>query len=129
MEIQTENWKSAGIGTLERPRLEPKDVKILSVEKREGSTKDHRQYTKAIFSCQHPDREEPLQMSDLKIERKGKLEIRAAFVNLDAEGKIEKNSPIALMLQYYGAKTLAEMQGKNVKTAIDEKGYLVVKAY
>jgi uncharacterized protein YcgL (UPF0745 family) len=42
---------------------------------------------------------------------------------------IQKGSALAIMMLNLNVKTLSELKGKKVMTAIDEKGYLCIKAY
>ena len=120
---------STPIGTKERPKLEAKDCKVLGVEMKEG-VKNNRTWQKLVLHVKHPDRDEKLRMSDAKVEvAESKLEIKALFINLDDEKKIEKGSAIAALLQHYGAESINALVGKTVKTAQDPKGYLCVRAY
>jgi hypothetical protein len=120
---------STPIGTVERPMLEAKDCKVLGVEMKEG-VKNNRAWQKLVLYVKHPDREEKLSMSDAKVEvAASKLEIRALFINLDSENKIEKGSAIAALLQHYGIQNINALVGKTVQTARDAKGYLCVRAY
>jgi hypothetical protein len=121
-------WDNTPIGVIERPKLEPTDCVIEAVEKKEG-VKNGRAWAKLVLHLKHPGRDAALNVSDAKVETKGALVIKALFLNVDAEGKIEKGSPVALLLQYYNAPTIASLVGKTVKTAQDEKGFLCIKAY
>ena len=117
------------VGTKERPRLEAKDCIVQAIEKKEGIGKGGKQYTKMILLLKHPDRNNVLKVSDVKVEKKGALKSLALFLNLDKEGKLEKGSPIASLLVFYGVPTLTALIGKTVKMTTDENGYLTVKAY
>jgi hypothetical protein len=133
MEIETAQtaitaWDSTPVGSIERPKLEAKDCVVEAVEKKEG-VKNGRAWSKIVLHLKHPGRDVALNVSDVKVETKGALVIKALFLNVDAEGKIEKGSPVALLLQHYNAPTIASMVGKSVKTTQDEKGFLCVKAY
>lgn len=118
------------VGSIERPKLEPKDCVVKAVEMKEGIGKGGKPYQKLILHLQHPDKADYLNVSDAKVERRGGiLKVVALFVNLDAEKKIEKGSPVAVLLSFYGVPNINALVGKTVRMTTDEKGYLAVKAY
>jgi len=124
----TESWKQSTIGTEEAQKLEPKEVKIVAQELVVVG-KDSNKYEKIVFSCKHPDREEPLNISDVKYIFGDKVVNRATWYKLDSKGGILKDSALALLMTSCGAKVLGDLVGKTVKTAVDDKGYLCLKAY
>lgn len=133
MENQTnmENWQDTQVGTKDTPRLEAKAVKILSQTKIvvEGKKKVGTTYEKVVFSCKHPDRDEPIEISDVKYILNDKVEHRATWFSLDSEGKIQKSSALAALLMHYRAQSLSAIVGKEVMTSLDERGYLCIRAY
>jgi len=126
--MENETWDSLPVGTKERPRLEAKDCRVEAVEKKEVG-KDGKAFTKLVLHLKHPDRESLLFVSEAKIEMRGKLMARSLFLNLDTDGKIERGSAVALLLQHYQAPIISTLVGKTVRMATDEKGYLCVKCY
>lgn len=119
-----ENILKLGIGTKESIKLEPKVVVIKMVK---TETK-----TKGIIVeclCAHPDREELIKISKVKIELKSKLSVSGLWVNLDDEEKLVKSSALAKFLVFNNCKTIEELANKTIATVEDESGYLVFKAY
>ena len=123
---ENQNELEIGIGNEEAITLKPGKVKILSVKTEEVGTKKSK---KLIAEVKHPDKEEPIQISAVKYESKGKLEVSGLWVNKDSKGMIRKGSALAVFLQKEGCKTSAELVNKEPETATDDKGYLVFKAY
>ena len=113
-------------GTKESINLTPKEVNIVKVTIREVGDK---KIQKAVFSVKHPDKEEPIEISSIKWENKGKLDVSGSWVNLDEDKKLRKGSALAVTLAVKDAKTLKELEGQNFQTAEDDKGYLCLKAY
>lgn len=113
-------------GTKESVNLTPKEVKIVDVYIREVGDK---KIQKAVFTVKHPDKEETIEISSIKYENKGKLDVSGSWVNLDEDKKLRKGSALATLLAFRNVKTLAEMRDKTMSTAEDEKGYLCLKAY
>lgn len=115
-----------GIGNEEAITLKPTTLKIERVEIQEFGLKKAK---KVCCFCKHPDNADLIQLSGVKYETKGKLETAGLWLNLDSKGLIRKGSALATFLNMYGCKTIEELQGKQIPTIQDEKGYLVFKAY
>lgn len=132
MEEETQQNLNIGIGEKEFEKLKPKNVKILSVEVKSVGTKGAR-----IIHCssKHPDREESIDISSVKFEGKTKLRESGLFLNLekkeneDDPDKIQKDSPLAILMRMVDAKIITELKDKEIPTTEDEKGYLCFKAY
>ncbi len=126
-----ENWTATPIGTEDMKMLVPKAVTVLGQVKVdvESKKKTGVKYEKIVFSCKHPDREQPIEISDVKYIMKDKIEMRATWFMLDSAGCIQKNSALAALLVAYNAKTLAVLVGKSITTVADERGYLCFRAY
>jgi len=114
------------IGTEEAVTLKPTNVKIVKVEIGEFGPKKSK---KVVCYAKHPDLEEPILISSVKYEVKGKLETTGLWLNKDSKGLIRKGSALALFLQNQGCKTIEELNGKEIATTTDENGYLVFKGY
>ena len=123
-EIQDE--LKIGIGNEEAITLKPTSVKVVKVEIGEYGAKKSK---KVVCFAKHPDTEEPISISSVKYEVKGKLEVSGLWLNKDSKGLIRKGSALALFLQNQGCKMVEELNGKEVATATDENGYLVFKGY
>jgi len=125
------DWKGAVVGTEDHVKLQPKDVRILSMERVsvQGTKKPGTTYAKIVFTCKHPDRDDAIEISDVKFIVADKVEARATWYTLDSQNKLAKNSGLAAIMQHYGAGILQDLVGKTVKTALDDRGYLCLKAY
>jgi len=115
-----------GVGNEEAITLKPAIVKIERLEIQEVGTKKGK---KVVCFAKHPDNPELIQISSVKYENKGKLEIAGLWVNKDSKGLIRKGSALAVFLNIYGAKTIEGINNKEIPTIQDDKGYLVFKAY
>ena len=128
METQENNQSDLkiGIGNEEAVTLQPKDVTIFNVEIQEVGEKKSK---KLVCTAKHPDKEEMIQISSLKYETKGKLEVSGLWVNKDSKGLIRKGCALAVFLQKNSCNVIEELVNKKVPTMLDEKGYLCFKGY
>jgi len=115
-----------GIGTEEAVSLKPAKVRIVQVNVEELGAKKAK---KVICLCKHPEKEAPIQISAIKYENKGKLDVSGLWINKDSKGLIRKGSALAVFLQNTGSQTIEQINGKDVDTTTDDKGYLVFKGY
>ncbi len=114
-------------GTKEAEKLSPKPVKIEKIEIEAVGDKGNK---KAVFTVKHPDREETINVSSVKYEKKGSaLAFSGTWINLDEEDKLRKGSALANFIAFKNVKVLNDMVGQEVETVEDEKGYLCFKAY
>ena len=118
-----------GIGVRDAEKLEALPVKILgaSIEMQKSGQKEIGD--KVVFICKHPTREESIKISATKYVKDNKLKTSGTWFMLDADGKIAKNSALAMFLKMFNAKVIDEMVGKDVNTIMDERGFLAFKAY
>lgn len=125
-----ENWMENPVGTIDAPRLTAKECQVVSVNKQTVTKRDKTgTLDKIVFNLKHPDKTETIEMSDVCFIDGKEVKQKCMWLFLDSQAQIQKGSALAVALSFYGAKTVKEMIGKTVKTAIDEKGYLVMKAY
>ena len=113
-------------GTKESVTLSPKNVKIVKVEVQTVGEKGNQ---KLVCEVKHPDKEEPIKISAVKHESKGKLVTTGLWVNLDEDKKIRKGSALAEFMKFLNVSKPSELVDKEINTAEDEKGYLCFKAY
>ena len=113
-------------GDKEAVSLKPTTVKIVSVSTQEVGEKKN---TKLVCSVKHPDRDEPVNISSVKFENKGKLDVVGLWVNLDEDKKLRKGSALAVLMAFAKASSPKGLVDKEVMTAEDDKGYLCFKAY
>lgn len=117
-----------GIGDKEVEVLKPAKVKVVEVSTDEVTfgTKKNK---KVILSCKHPDRDEPIAISKVKIARKDKLTTSGLWLTLDEDKKIQKNSSLAMFLVFANVQNLKELKEKEFDAIADDDGYLVIKSY
>jgi|PlaIllAssembly_1097288.scaffolds.fasta_scaffold00014_51 hypothetical protein len=126
---------SKGIGNKEQKSLEAKPVvvqgKIVEpvLGKAGGKNAGKEVGKKLVLICKHPDRQEPVSIASIVIVSGKTIKNSTLWVNLDEEGNLQKGSPIAILLQKYGASTLNELDGKVLQTEVDESKFLTIKGY
>ena len=126
MEEQT-NLKKIEIGTIDKPMLEPKTVKIVDVEIR---FVEKVKTNKVVCIVQHPNSDDVIEISAAKVESgKDKIKVVGLWVIIDKEQKLDKNSATAKLLRFLNCRTIEELAGKSCQTTEDDLGYLVFKAY
>jgi len=114
------------IGTEEAISLKPVNVKIVDVEIQEVGEKKSK---KVVCTCKHPDAQDPIKISAVKYENKGKLEVSGLWNNKDSKNLIRKGCALAVLMTQLNSKTIEGLKDKEVMTCQDEKGYLCFKAY
>jgi len=118
-----------GIGNIEAEKLAEGKVVIAGLKIKEVE-KDGKVVGKKVdFLCKHPDKEEPIHISNLEFIKGKKVENCGAWVNLDKEKNLQKGSALAVLLGFLNAKSLSEAEGKEVMAVNDERGYLCLKAH
>lgn len=120
------NELQTGIGTQEAVTLKPLAVIIKEITIEEVGDKKAK---KIVCTCEHPDSDNPIKISQIKWENKGKLEVTGLWFNKDSEGLIRKGSALAVFLSQMNAKNPSELVNKTCNTILDEKGYLSFKGY
>lgn len=123
---ETQNELNTPIGTEEAVTLKPAKVEILEGNIEEVGAKKAK---KVVFTVKHPLSEQPIKISAVKWENKGKLEVSGLWFNTDSKNQIRKGSALATFLQLTGSGNIAGTFGKQIETVADENGYLVFKGY
>ena len=124
--MEEQNELNIGIGTEEAKTLNPEVVKIVKVEVIELGEKKSK---KVVCSVKHSQQDEPISISGIKYESKGKLEEAGLWLNQDSKGLIRKGSALATFLIFVKVQTIQELVGKEVQTIQDSNGYLRFKSY
>lgn len=114
------------IGTKELTGLKSAKVKLLNTKIVEVGEKKNQ---KVVLIVKHPDRDESVEISAVKYEKKGKLDISGLWLNKDEEGLIRKGSALANFLVFLKCEKINDLPLKECETTEDEKGYLCFKAY
>jgi len=116
------------VGTKEIQTLKPEKVKVEKLEIREISFGDTKKQ-KLVCFCKHPEKDDLIEISKVKYERQGKLETTGLWITLDSDGKIQKGSALAILLNYLNLQKPNDLIGKEIDTIEDEGGYLCFKSY
>jgi LysM repeat protein len=134
-ETQTDIIKM-GIGKKETgSTLKPARVTITGVKtltEKADKTKLKTPLIKIIVK--HPDREEPLEISDIKYVKNEKIVVATLWAYTTEEDGIvllSKNSAVAELLRFFKANSLEELTGKEIEAvekSLTDK-YLCLKAY
>jgi hypothetical protein len=117
------------IGAEEAATLKPAVVEIVGVNVEEVGKDAAKKSKKVVFTCQHPDSQDTIRISEAKYERQGQLKFSGTWLNKDNAGKIQKGSALAALMVKCQAATPAELLNKKLDTVADDKGYLAFKAY
>jgi len=126
MEEQT-NLENIGIGDKEVQTLKPAKVKIVKATVETVGEKGNR---KVQCECQHPEKTDGnIRISSAQVLKNKTVTSSGLWFNLDEDERIRKGSTLALFLQYMGVSAVKELEGKEVDTEQDDKGYLSFKAY
>jgi len=126
MEAQEKLEKN--VGTREVETLKPVKVKIVNVtldEVKFGSKTSE----KVILSCEHPDRDEPIEISKAKILKKEKVKAFGLWYKLDKDENIQKGSTLAELMVFAKVEKLIDLKEKEFETIADSEGFLCIKAY
>ena len=128
MEKETQGELEKPIGTTEpkNKSLPPKKVKIVKCEIIEVGEKKNK---KVNCSVLHPDHKDgTITISSVAYLRDKKVICTGLWYNLDKEDLIQMGSALAVFMEATGAKTIKELEGKEVDTEL-EKNFLCFKAY
>ena len=109
--METQSELQIEIGTEEATSLKPANIKVVEVKVEEVGDKKSK---KLICVCKHPDKNEPISISAVKYENKGKLEVSGLWLNKDSKGLLRKGSALAVFLQENGCQTASQLVGKEI---------------
>lgn len=118
------------IGTKELQILKPAKVRVASV-RLDPKTVKQKETEIVILSCKHPDREEVIEISKVKLVKGNTVKTSGLWWNEDSDGLIQKGSAIAELLNFCSVETPKELVGKEIDTTTESESssYLVIKAY
>lgn len=118
------------IGTKELQVLKPAKVTIAGV-RLDPKTARGKSVEIVILSCKHPEREELIELSKVKLVKGSTVKTSGLWWFEDEDGLIQKGSAIAELLNICSVGTLKELVGKEVDTTTESEtsSYLVIKAY
>jgi len=124
--METQNELEMGIGKKESTTLKPAKVKIASVKIDVVGEKGNK---KVVCQVKHPEKEELINISAVAYRKANSIEISGTWLNKDEDGLIRKGSALAVFLESLSANSIKDLEGKDVDTELDSKGYLCFKAY
>ena len=84
---------------------------------------------KLVLICKIADRDEPLEISQVKYQQGDKLKQSGLWINIDSDGKMPYRSATACMLRKIGTTKISGLKGAKLETVEGDNGYLVIKAY
>jgi len=114
------------IGTKEVDKLKPAKVKIEKVEVKPVGAKA---VEKLVCYCSHPGQDEPIKVSAVEYEKDKQIKTTGLWYTEDADGLIQKGSPLALFLEFVGVKKIRDLKDVEIMTVEDGRGYLCFKAH
>lgn len=133
---QDESIFSQGIGEKESKRiLQPKPVIVMgrSVEKiigkPTGKNAGKEVGKKLVLLVKHPDKEEIVKISQIVLIVGKSVKTSTLWVSIDEDGKIQKGSEIAILIELHKVKTIDELVGLTLQTELDENKFLAIKGY
>jgi len=130
--METQEILDKEIGTQEKQMLKPSKVKVVSVRIKDKTNEGKEMKTPLLeLRCKHPDNEELIDFTKVKLERNGQLIVASTWISLDDDKKIQKSSTIASLLNFLNIKTIKELYNKEIDTIEQSKEnkYLCLKAY
>jgi len=132
--METQDILNMETGEKEMATLKPATVEIKDVTVNEVGEKKLKK-----ISClvKHPDSNDVIEISSVKYEKKGKLKVSGLWVKYEkkeeakdeAPTKLQKGSALTIFLGFAMAKNPKELEGKEVETVMDDRGFLCFKAY
>jgi len=126
---------SKGIGNKELKSLEAKPVTVQgklaeSLLGKAGTKNAGKEVgKKLVLICKHPDKQEPIKISEMMLRAGNTIKASTMWINLDEEGNIQKGSHVAILLEKYKVASINEIEGKVVETELDSNKFLAIKAY
>ena len=118
------------VGTEELQILKPTKVRVAGM-KLDPKTVKGKETKIVVLMCKHPDREETIEISKIKLVKGNTVKTSGLWWNEDSEGLIQKGSAIAELLSFCSVETPKQLEGKELDTTTesDTSSYLVIKAY
>ncbi len=116
------------VGNKEIPKLEAKEIEVHGVKVEEKGEKN---FEILILMCKHPDKDELIDMSKIKIIDGDKTKVLTSWVKKDEDGNIQKGSAIDKILKLAKVDMASELTGKVLPTTYqaEDGSYLCLKGY
>lgn len=126
--METQDKLEKEIGTKEMEILKPKQVQVVEVGL-ESVKFGKKTNEKVTLACKHPDREDPIIISRVKVLKRDKAVLSGLWFNLDEEGNIQKGSTLAEFLSYAKVSKPSELKDMAFETIANDDGFLFLKGY
>jgi hypothetical protein len=130
---------SRGIGNKEsKQSLTAKPVVVLSVSSegvyKKGTKEEDKPKSKPIghkllLICKHPDKEEPIKISEMRFIVGESVKTSTIWINVDEDGNIQKGSTVAVLLEKAQVENVNMLVKKTLPTELDINKFLAIKAY
>lgn len=130
--MENNDLLKVGIGTKEKPKLKPAKVTIagVSIKDKKKSGEDMKTPLVKVL-VKHPDKEEPIEMTKVKLIKDDKVFVVGLWCQLDEDKKFQKGSAVSELMNFLQVGSLEELEGKEIETVEQGKDseYLCLKAY
>ena len=110
------------------PKITPKLCKVIRVETEKVKNEKVDSVCVNMY-VKHPDRDNELKLSRVIYLHDKQIKESALWLKKDSKGKIANNTALAQMLKFYNFVVVGDSIGKEINTALDNKGYICIKAY
>ncbi len=131
--MENQDILNKSVGTKELPKLEPKEVEIqgLRIDPKKKKGTEQKIGDILVLLCKHPDKEEIMEITQVKILKGDNLKVVGLWITEDEEGKLQKGSACDSLLKITGLSTLGQLEGTKVQTVVqsDNNPYLCIKGY
>ena len=121
------------VGNEIKPKLSAGSVVVKEVSIEPKKTKKGGEAKLVVFRCLHPDKNELLALSNIKIKvvqgNNETIKKDALWYQEDSTGNIASYSNVAKVLNFYKKATLKDFENTSIETELDAAGYLCIKAY
>ena len=130
--MENQDLLNKKIGDKEIPKLQAKDILIQGFRIEDMSTEKKKVETPLLFLiCKHPDKQESMELTKIKVSRNEALKVVGLWVQTDLDGNIQKGSPIDDLLKIAGAECIADLESKTLPTIMQSESsqYLCIKGF
>ena len=131
--METQDLINTEVGTKEIPKLKPSKVSIVGVSIKDKKNDGTLMKTPLVqVLVKHPEKEEAIEMTKIKTIRNEKVvSVVGLWCQLDEDNNFQKGSAVSELLSFLEAKSLKEIEGKEIQAVEEGNGsdYLCLKAY
>ncbi len=106
--MENQDLMNKKVGTKETPKLEAKDIEVQGARVDEVGEKKNKI---VVLMCKHPDKEEVIDLSKIKLLRNDKAKVVGLWASTDEDGNIQKSSALSELLKVAGVETLKDLTG------------------